>query len=80
MSLVGMLMGDASYMEKVIQNWKIPEDHNGHTAELQVGFYIGSGEYSINYVCDCGKKNWNIGEADPDLISDSIWSKNAKKQ
>ena len=79
MALVSMLLGSANWMEKAIESWKLPEDHKGHTAELECGYYCGSGEYSINYKCSCGKGSWNLGSADPDLISDSVWNQNSKK-
>lgn len=75
-----MLMGSASYMDKKIGNFEISNDHKGHTAELRVGFYAGSGEHNISYHCSCGKKTWDLGTADPDLIDDDIWGKNKIKK
>lgn len=76
--LVGMILNDASLMEHTINEWKKPAGHEGHTATLDVGFYSGSGEWSINYRCSCGA-SFLVGYADPDLIRDEVWNRNAKK-
>lgn len=77
-TLLNMVMGSASAMERTIVQWQKPSDHAGHVAKLDVGFYSGSGEYGINYLCSCGG-SFYLGSADPDLISDEVWSQNKEK-
>jgi hypothetical protein len=78
MSIISMLLAAGSSMENTIAHWQKPADHAGHVATLDTGFYVGSGEYSIQYECSCGT-NFSLGSADPDLIDTDIWNKNAKK-
>jgi hypothetical protein len=76
-----MLLREAEGIERTIKSWSIPPgEHKGHTAKLECGFYCGSGEHSINYVYSCGKETWNLGSADPDIISDEVWKANETKR
>lgn len=78
MSLISMLLAEGSSMERKITNWQKPANHSSHVAKLEIGFYSGSGEYSINYKCSCDE-SFYLGTADPDMIDDNIWKKNATK-
>lgn len=78
MSLINMLLGEASHMEAVIKQWKKPEGHQTHTATLEIGGYVGSGEHSIYYKCSCGSE-FHLGSADPDLIDDEVFNDNHTK-
>lgn len=79
MSLVSSLLQSARAMDHEIANFKFPENHDNHRAELDFRGYVGSGEHEFSYECGCGE-SFYLGSADPDLVDDKTFELYSKIQ